>query len=291
VSGAVRRLVTAAALAVVLSGCGQAANPERTAVARYLTRVQKVETAFTKPLGEVTQDGDQFAQHNFKSSSVLGREALAAEESSLLRAATQIDALRARLASLASPAAAAQLRALLLKLAQRQAALAREVAGIVVFVPSFSAVLEPLRPATQRLAHVLADNTASSSGAVADLDAAKASALRRFAATVQTIETGVRRLHPPAISAPGYRTQLVSLQGMSQTAGELATALTSADNSRIAPLLVRFDHAATLNATVGAQRAQIAAVRAYDAQVDSVSRLVDRIDTVRYRLDSTLPEG
>ena len=217
----------------------------------------------------------------------LGRLALAADEASLRRASTRIEALRRRLAAIEAPAPARRLRVLLLALAARQAELTHEVAGMVAFLPSFSSVLAPLAPATRRLSSVLA-GTSTSGDSAPVADAAKAAALRVFADEIRSITAAVQRLHPPAVSRADDDTQLASLEGMSRSADRLADSLAAVDTATTVPLLTQFDRAATLDQTLGSQRARIAAIRAYDAKVASLTTLSDAIAVERLRLANTL---
>jgi hypothetical protein len=75
---------------------------------------------------------------------------------------------------------------------------------------------------------------------------------------------------------------------MSTSAGRLADALAGGAPTNVAPLLVAFDRAATSNQTVAVQRAEIAAVRAYDAQSVKLETLSRQIERERLRLADTL---
>jgi hypothetical protein len=284
-----RRLVASLVLAGALAGCGhQQPSAQRTAVAAYLKRVQRVETRFTKPLATATQTGSKLAHGVSGGSGSFGKLALASTEGTLTAAIAQMQSLRAQLAAIPAPAATGHLRTLVLQLADRQIGLAREVGGLVTFLPQFNAAMRPLPAAIGRLQGVLRLSGSYTPAVLATVYAQKATALRRFKSAVAAIAADLARLHPPAVSAPGYRTQLASLRGMSTAAGRLAAALTAANAAAIRPQLIAFDRAATLNRTTGAQRAQIAAIRAFNADVNSLRTLATKIDVERYRLDTTL---
>jgi hypothetical protein len=221
-------------------------------------------------------------------STALGRLAVGANEASLRSALRRMGGLRSELAALPAPAAAAHLRALVLELADHQLALTRDVARLVVFLPSFNDEIAPLAAATRTLQLVLSQSGSVSAAALPAVYARRAAALRSFASRVTAIEGRVRRLRPPPVSVPAYRAQLASLGGMRQAARALAGALQSQQSARVTPLLVAFDRAATINQTTAAQRAQIAAVASYNLQVRGLTKLVDQIDQERYRLDSTV---
>ena len=140
---------------------------------------------------------------------------------------------------------AAQLRSQLLELVDRQAAMTREVAKLVVFLPQFETALRPLTPAIRRLESVLGIGQARGPAAVAAVFAEKANALRQFKATVDGLIMRLRRLDPPRVSKPTYRAQLRSLRGMSASAGALAAALGTGSGAGAGSLLAAFDRAAT----------------------------------------------
>lgn len=280
-----------AVLAVLaIAGCGQQSSSPRAQLAVYLKHVQRTETAFQAPLAEVAKVGSVLAQEQ-KGNSLLGSLAGATNEASLLQASRRLEVLRTQLATIPAPGAAGHLRRLLLELADRQTALAHELARLVVFLPAFTTALGPLAPATQRLQAALA--APSISGTAAAVAAAydfKAAALQRFAAVVARITVALRSLHPPAVWAPAYAAQAASLIGMRAYAQRLAAALRSGQTSQFASLIVAFDRAATLSQTVTAQRARIHAVRIYDAEVQAQNTLAAAIEVERLRLARVLPQ-
>ncbi len=281
----------ALALALALAGCGHQASKQRVAVAAYLRRVQRNENAFAKPFAAVAKAGSLLAAEQQRGS-LLDSLAGAAGESSLQQASRRLAQLRGELAAIPAPPPAARLRRLLLELADRQIALAREVAGLQVFVPRFSAVLKGLAPATRRLQAVLAAPGVSGTyAAVAVAYELKAAALQRFAATASSTAKALRAIHPPAVWAPAYKTQLASLEGMSSGATHLAQALQTGQTGSFASLMLAFDRAATLSQTVAAQRAQIDAIKAYDrAAQGGQTALRNKIALERLRLADTLPQ-
>jgi hypothetical protein len=203
-------------------------------------------------------------------------------EQALIGAWRQITQLRASLARLNPPPAALQLRALLLRIADRQAGLTLQSARLVRFLPEFSAALKPLGPATKRLGTVLRTTQAYGAAAVAALYAQKAQALRAFRVTTHQIVDQLLRLSPPAMLRPTYHTELGALGGMGSAAGQLAAALSSGQTAKLGPLLAAFDRAAAAPGATSAQRAQAAAIRAYDRQISQLTGL--ELDAARERL-------
>jgi hypothetical protein len=275
----------AVALGLGVAGCGQQSTP-RQEVAAYLTHVNRIESELSRPLETVTTAGRQFAQEQ-GSGGTLTNLVTSSHEQALLGALSQITAVRARLAAIRAPAAAANLRGLLLQIVDGEAELTREVARLVDFLPRFNAALRPLAPATRSLEHALSQPGASGSSVAAEY-AAKAAALRRFKHAVDGVVSELRGLQPPAVSRPQYETQLAALRGMSTSSGRLATAIADGPQGNVQPLLTAFDRAATLNQTISAQKAEIAAIRAYDDQSTRLARLSQAAEEERLRLANTL---
>ena len=283
-----RRRLTVALLAMLLpAGCG-GQHSQRPAVANYITQAGRIEAALDTPLTAVTQAGAGFAKARGRHARLVDRLAGAGAERILLHASTQIASLRARLAALPAPPPATRLRRLLLERVDLQARLTREVAALVAFVPRFAAALGPLGPATRGLEVSLSQRSAYGAAAVTAAYAAKATALRRFQASVDTVLVRLRRLRPPAVSRPGYRAQVAALVGMSTSAGRLARSIAAGPHGDVSPILAAFDRAAVSTQSVAVQKAQIAAIRSYDAQSGKLDALTRAIDDERLRLSNTL---
>jgi hypothetical protein len=75
---------------------------------------------------------------------------------------------------------------------------------------------------------------------------------------------------------------------MATSAGRLAGALAAGERSGLGPLLAQFDRAATSNQSAGVQRAQIAAVHAYNARITALEQLSRSVEAARMRLADTL---
>lgn len=75
---------------------------------------------------------------------------------------------------------------------------------------------------------------------------------------------------------------------MASSAGGIAHALASGSLANVPALLASFDKAATLSRTRVVQRAQIAAVRTYDAESAKLTKLQAKIAEERLRLDNYL---
>lgn len=281
----IRRGLAVLVLTTLLAGCGQR-HSQRAAVASYLTRVNRIEKTLTTPLSQVTQAVSKFAQSQ-RSGGSLTDLVYASEEQQMRGAESRIRLAGHRLRAIRAPRAAAPLHRLLLQINAGQAQLSHELAQLVTFVPRFTVALHPLRPATTRLQAVLGAPSAPGAN-VAAVYARKAAALRRFQRAVEGILAQLRQLVPPPVQRATYRSQVASLQGMSRAAGQLATSLQGGSSGAVEPLLLRFQRAATLNQTVAAQKARIAAVRAYDAQIVRLARLSQAAEQERFRLANNL---
>jgi hypothetical protein len=75
---------------------------------------------------------------------------------------------------------------------------------------------------------------------------------------------------------------------MNVSAGRLAAVLASGTLSNVQTLLVQFDRAAARSSTVAVQRAEIAAVRAYDSRSAALDNLSQKVALERLRLSNTL---
>jgi hypothetical protein len=282
-----RRALLVVLLAVTVTACGSHSNSQRPAVARYIRSVQTIESGLRAPLAAVTKAGSQLAQAP-KHTTLLSNLERAGNEQTLAAALRKITAARRRISALATPASAQHLRSLLLSLTAAEADLTHQLRLLAVFLPRFSAALAPLGPSTLSLEKVLSQTQAYGSAAVSALYGAKAQALRNFQGVTTKIATRLHGLKPPRVSLPQYRAELTSLRGMATASGHLAGALAGGVPGNVAPLLVAFDHAAAATRTRSAQRAQVAAIKAYDANSARLNRLASAVAVERLRLSNTL---
>lgn len=263
------RLALAALVVPALLAAGCGGDAKRSAVADYLKQVNAVEKKLAVPLAAVT-----------KANRALGgaHPKLAAVHGDLVRAQARTRAERATLAALQPPADARKLQRLLLELVDRQIALTGETAKLARFLPRFDASRQPLRVAAATLQRRLANKHAS--------PAAKAAALDTYAGIVGQTVTALRKLDPPPVSRPAYRTQVDALVRVQATARALAGGL-RAKRSDLARLLHDFDAASVATASTAAQQAQIAAVEAYNRRIRSIDALLRKIAFEEARLGRT----
>jgi hypothetical protein len=270
--------VAALALALLAAGCGSSSpHSSRPAVAAYVKDVNAVETRLAVPLKTVTVAGGKLAA----SATTVNETQVAA----LQHAADQIEALRRKLTAIPAPTAARQLRILVLLLAGGEADMTNELSNLFQFLPRYTKALRTLEPSTTQLRTALASR-GSTSDARAVLDA-KARALDRYRTEVLTLAQTLRPLKPPPVAQPQYGTELRALSAIRASAGALARALRSGSTD-VTAKLVAFDRAAVQSESVPAQRAEIAAVRSYDARVAKLNTLAQQISSVRLKLEQTL---
>jgi hypothetical protein len=287
-----RASVIAIALAALIAGCGGGGHAQkqgRQDVA-YVKRINAIEAQLHQPLVAVTQASAQFGSKRKAGPVVTADRGTRAQEKTLNAARVRIRSLGESLAAIPAPPAYAKLRTLLVRLVNQQAYLTEQTAKLVVFLPSFDSALRPLAPATVRLERALSVTQAYGPSAVQAVYARKAHALRTFHSDVERVLVHLRHLSAPQVSAPDFDAQVDALHGMSVDAGKLADAIGSGQTTNVAGLLQNFDKAAVSNQTVHVQKAQIAAVKAYDRQVSKLNSLAVAAERERLRLASTLPQ-
>jgi hypothetical protein len=279
----------AVAIALALAGCGKTASPQRAALASYIKQVDRIERALAVPLARVTTAGDEFsAARRAQSPARAHVPSYAAQQRQLVRARQQMLALGHELAATPSPVAARRLRTMLLALIDGQARTTRQLALLVGFLPRFDTVLARVVPVTQALNAALTKAAPHTRKGLAAGNAAKVAALRRFEDQVSSVVRELRPLAPPAASAPTYQAQIRSLVGMSYYAGQIAKTLAAGKLSRLRPELLAYDRAATSSQSLAVQKAQRAAVVAYDEQTASFETLKTRIQSELQRVEATL---
>jgi len=266
----VARLSAAAlVLAVLAAGCG-GGESRRDIVSQYIRDVNTIAAGMQAPSLSVTRASRQLSKQKVDRAAV---------ERKLERAARSIDRLRGQIAKLETPPEARRLRGLLLELAARESSLAREVAKMAAFLPTYQKALEPLGPAGLKLKAAL-----GSKSSIAE----KADALDAYAATIAVVQKRLQPLKPPPVSEATYETQSAALGKVRTSTAALAQALREKRAADVPKLLRRFDEAAISNQSLASQRARIAAVQAYNARVKSLDTLAIRISRERARLNEAL---
>jgi hypothetical protein len=273
-------LAVAAAVGVTISK--RHTNPRHAAVAQYIERINAVQDDMR---GELTVSA--VAYRRFATDGRIdarGRAKLVAARGALER-------LERRLAAIPAPRETTHLRVLVRRLAADETALAGEVAALATFAPQFGSLLAKAAAAGTRLERALAAVESPTAHPVRGTKKAVAAAQARFkaaagaaaAAQAQAIEDyadalgriagRIRALHPPPVLEPAYRTQLKTFTATRQAGDALAGELRSQDRTEVSRLGRTFMVAARSAGTVGAQRAQIAAIREYNRRVRALGKL------------------
>jgi hypothetical protein len=297
VLGVVAAGAVAAAIIVTLSGRSSESAQHR-AVARYVTEVDAVQQDMTLELARVR---DAYRGLGLAST---GRGANGKRE--LERAEQTMRLLQQRLAGVAAPPVASKLRRLLLQLAAADVRIAHEVNQLALFMPQFAAAGAAGRAAAVRLTKDLGALKPPAGGAVrgtaqqvaaaraayeaasAAAAAAQADAVDGYDRALGRVLDDLRRLDPPPVLAPAYRAQVATYEMTRAAGGALSRELRGPDRSRVPLLNRRFIQATRHAASDAAQKAEIAAVKAYDARIKGTRTLQVAIRTELLRLQSTV---
>ncbi|MGH2872623.1 MAG: hypothetical protein ACRDL5_09210, partial [Solirubrobacteraceae bacterium] len=165
-----------------------------------------------------------------------------------------------------------------------QARLTRELSQMIGYPARFEAALRPLNPAVRRLAHALGQRTGASTAAIY---AARAQALVAFRGVVQRLAAHLRALSVPAVFGPGYRAELGALAQMSSSAAGLARAIRHGGAGSAASLR-SLQRAFGIGSSAGVRRAETAAVRGYDRQLQQLNALGAQIQQELQRLSASV---
>ena len=121
--------------------------------------------------------------------------------------------------------------------------------------------------------------------AAADKAAAlQADAVDAYVTKIARLERELRKLQPPPIVRPDYRTQLRTLTTSRTTGSALAKELRKTNRSDVAAFSRKFTLAARIAGSVSAQKAQIAAIKAYNRRVRKIGTLQGDIKAELTRL-------
>jgi len=264
--------VAALALCLVAAGCGGGkSTARRDAVATYILKVDAIEQRLAKPLLDVSKANRDFAK---------GHGASPAARLELVRAQATIGRLERLLRAVPAPPDAARLHRLLLGYVAGEEELAGEAVRLARFLPAFTATLALLQRPNVELRQVLSQKKASL--------AARADALDRYEAELTPVIAKLRSLRPPPASRPVWAAQIATLERVRAAVGPLAKALRAKRYAEIPKLLHTLNAAAVGNQSLAAQRAQIAAVKAYNARIQAVNDLGSRIADEEAHLQKTL---
>jgi hypothetical protein len=287
--------VAAVAAAVTVAVAkGRGPSSEHKAAASYIEQVDAIQQQLRLELTKATKAYRAFAGGTIDSS-------LVAE---LARAERTMRRLQHRLDAVPAPAVAVRVHRLLAQLAAAQVGLAAEVRGLAAFSPSFTALLRDASDAGKELGRALAAVNPPTAHTIhgtkqqvakarkafrteaAQAASTQADAVDVYAAKIARVWSKLRKLRPPQVMQPAYRTQLRTLAA-TRTAGDaLAQELRKQDRSHVAIVGRRFGIAARGATSIPAQQAQITAVKAYNRRVRAIGSLQSRIRSELARLQA-----
>lgn len=288
----------AAAVVVTISGHGSDTSRQRRDVTAYVQRVNAVQNRMSAPLTRVLA-----AYRDFTDPKGSPRD----PGPELARATATLTTLDRRLARLPAPADAQKLRGLLLALVAKQAAITNEVHLLSTFTPRFARLLTVANRANARLGAALravpVPKAHTLKGTKAQVQAAQAAYARdaQRAATGQAdaidaydrrIETVVRQLkalEPPRVFEPSYHAQIAAFTAVRTSGSKLAAELRRPVRTDVSALTRRFALASRIAQSTAAQKAQIAAIRAYNARAKAIGTAAARVQQELVRLQRDLP--
>jgi hypothetical protein len=297
-------LGVAAAAAVAAAATATAVNhkskgsKQRRSVSAYIDSVNAIENQMHRPLTRV-----MLAYRDFTASPRARRT----PAPQLASAAETLARLDRRLAALSAPPEATKLRAGLVRLVGQQAAVTREVQRLAAFTPRYAAVLRGSHAASAQLALALhavkipqphrlrgtkKQILAAQARYKADSNAAagaQADAIDAYDRMVAIVVDRLRTLRPPASLTPTYRAQLRALQDAAAAGSRLTDQLRQPDRKNVPALGRRFTVASREAGTVAVQRAEIAAIRAYNARARAISSSSAAVQRELARLQASLP--
>lgn len=261
-------LALAVIAAVVLMGRDDDGSDERReAVAAYIVQVNTTQQAVVIELEQVNT---AYRQLQLRARPVPGQlERVEAAERSLA-------ALRARLARLPVPREAAKLHAELLRLVELQVALAREVVGMVRYLPLQAEEGRKVVAATERLREALGG------AAVSD---AQRGAFERYRRSIQAVTRRLEAASAPAVLEPARTGEIERLERLDSLAAQLGRALEEQQVGEIDRLFAEFVQA---SADTGTTQAERQAVIAYNRRLTRIAAQRAAVDTERSRLDMQL---
>jgi len=289
----------AVAAAVLVTTIGRHSNGsrERRGVAAYIDQVNALQNQMHAPLARAMLAYSSFGHGPSRRPSAAQLEA----------AAATLARLDQRIAALAYPPEAKKLRKRLLTLVRREAAITREVRLLARFAPRYVSTLRGVHVASVKLdsrlkdieiptPHVLRGTKQAVARAqrafrtnAQRAAAAQADAIDEYDSSIARVRARLVPLRPPLALTPEYRAQVAALRNVITAGALLSTRLRGTQRSDVSALSRRFSLASRTADTLAVQRAQIAAVRAYDKRAREVGAAAGAVQTELARLQRVLP--
>lgn len=265
-----RVALAASAVVLLVSACG-GNSARRHAVTDYIQQVNSIQISMRAPLLSVQKAYKDFGRKNGPS--------LAKIEPRLVRAEVTIRRIDKRLKALHPPPDAQKLHVLLVRLVTNEADVAHELVLLAQFSPTFTAALRPLAPASRNLQETF--KTAKKASTQAD-------ALDAYAADISRVLVRLRSVEAPAAFLPTLQTQRTTLGRVRATAIQLADGLRKNRRAALPTLIQQFTNAGLAGQGLAAQRARIAAIKAYNERITALYALARRVNSERLRVDKNL---
>jgi hypothetical protein len=261
-------------------------------VATYITNVNQLQQQMSAPLGKLMTDYKKFSKLKGDTR----------EERKLEAAERTLRTFERRLAAIPAPPEASKLRRLIRQFVSDEDGVAIEISRLARFMPRFQGLLAvagarnaalagrlkavpaPKARTVRGTAKQVAAARAAYRAALRRTEAAQAAAVDGYDAALTGTLAQLRTLHPPAVIAPAFATELHTLEATTSAGAALSKALRDPTSKEVPTAGTRFTEASRLSGTVAAQEAEVAAVKAYNARVRSIATIESRIRTEIVRL-------
>lgn len=279
--GIAAALAVAAALVVTLTN-HSSVSPKHKAVAAYIQAVDQVQLQMHTQLTKTVKAYADFQRGKLPAKTIVPE--LAQAEGTLRK-------LGRRIAALPAPPEAKHLRVLLGELTTAEVGIAHEVGQLAVFARPYAVLLQQAKVAGAELSSALkavkpptphkirgtkkqVKKAQAAFLAAADAAAAEqADAVDAYDAKVAVIERRLRKLDPPPVMRPTSRAEIRAIAASRIAGAALATELRKKNRTRVPVLGRNFTLAARIAGSVAAQKAQIAAIKAYNKRVRGIGTL------------------
>jgi hypothetical protein len=294
--GVVAAGAVAAATLVTVEGHSSTESPAHRSVSTYIKQVDGVQQQLRVRLTKMFTAYREFATQT--KGATVARDVRAAERT--------LAAVERRVRALHPPPEAARLHRLVLELLEADRGVAHELSELTTFTPRLHAAVTAAAVAGKRLSRALAAARLPAAHAVRGTPkqiararaiyrtralaaaSAQADAVVSYCRRLGAILALLHGLHPPRVMAPTLDAQIAALKATRRTGFALGDELRKTDLSNVPVLSRRFSVAARTAASVAAQRAQIAAIKAYNARVRRTGALNARIRGEVVRLQTAL---
>jgi hypothetical protein len=262
-----RRLAAAVCFVLLVAGCGGSDHSAEKDVTKYIEDVNSIQHGLSLPLGQVALGYRQLAKGSN----------LTAMQPKLAKSAQTIRKLERRVDALDPPPEAIRLDATIRRLVHGESQLAEELALLAAYVHDAAPVLTRATAAGKSLHDAL--STQRSRGA-------QATALEAYAAPLDTAAKQLAKLEAPPVVAPSQRTQVQTYRLIAARARALPTALRGGKSG--AQEVHALQVAVATSSSIPAQKARIAAIKAFNRRTAQLRKLEADAQRQRNRLERTL---